>query len=253
MTFLQLTRPDHQPPERRDLAHRVTQELIALKSYVFPAPKQEKEEPIFTPEPSNGSVKDTGDTLNDLLRKAFSYPCEDCADTTPWHYCDACKAEYEKREKEKDDRRRTKHRKWYKERKLRRKRWQTPETCAVCGNKLEKRADAKCCTVACRQKLYRQRKAGMTDKEPTEKQVARKKERDRKARIKLKWKTLWSLPKGSKVIVNGDGNRRYPPGTRLEITGWWGWKISLKTDGEKYGRDFSSRDIDAYDIVPEQK
>src|SRR5215468_1979437 len=133
MTFLQLTRPDHQPPERRDLAHRVTQELIALKSYVFPAPKREKEEPIFTPEPSNGSVKDTGDTLNDLLRKAFSYPCEDCADTTPWHYCDACKAEYEKREKEKDDRRRAKHRKWYNQRKLRQRRYAPKPTCIICG------------------------------------------------------------------------------------------------------------------------
>src|SRR5262249_39195798 len=128
---------------------------------------------------------------------------EDCADTTPWHYCDACKAEYEKREKEKDDRRRTKHRKWYKERKLRRKRWQTPETCALCGNKLEKRADAKCCTVACRHKLYRQRKQIKREektqkkkKKPQKKEGRRKKRPEKKKKNKEKWKLFLFSPKG---------------------------------------------------------
>jgi hypothetical protein len=74
-------------------------------------------------------------------------------------------------------------------------------------------------------------------------------ERERKVRIKLKWKKIWSLPKGSKVVVNAD-TKQFPRGTRLEITGWWGWKIALKGMNKKYRQHyFSSRDIDAYDIV----
>src|SRR5262245_59606472 len=98
---LQLTHPDHQPPERLELAHHVTQELIALKPYVFPAPKRDKPEPIITPTESDESFKGKGSNLKDPLRT--SYPCEDCADAFPRYYCDPCKAEYEKREKEKDD------------------------------------------------------------------------------------------------------------------------------------------------------
>ncbi len=36
---LQLVHPDKHPPERRELATRVTQELLALQPFVFPAPK----------------------------------------------------------------------------------------------------------------------------------------------------------------------------------------------------------------------
>ena len=36
---LKLTHPDHHPPERQELAHRVTQALLALQPFVFPAPK----------------------------------------------------------------------------------------------------------------------------------------------------------------------------------------------------------------------
>ncbi len=42
---LQLVHPDHHPAERRELAKRVTQELLALKPFVFPAPKPEPLEP----------------------------------------------------------------------------------------------------------------------------------------------------------------------------------------------------------------
>ena len=36
---LSLTHPDHHPPEREELARRVTQQLLALQPFVFPAPK----------------------------------------------------------------------------------------------------------------------------------------------------------------------------------------------------------------------
>ena len=44
---LRLTHPDHHPPEREDLARRVTQQLLALQPFVFPAPKPKR--PIFPP------------------------------------------------------------------------------------------------------------------------------------------------------------------------------------------------------------
>ena len=44
------------------------------------------------------------------------FPCPDCADTTPYFYCDACRAEWDKREHEKDELRRAKQREQYKRR-----------------------------------------------------------------------------------------------------------------------------------------
>jgi hypothetical protein len=106
---LQLTHPDHHPPERQQLAHSVTQRLLALQPFVFPAPE---------PKPS-----DSKPSTRERARKPepepepepepFRYPCPDCADTTPYFYCDACKAEWEKREHEEDEARRAKQRAWY--------------------------------------------------------------------------------------------------------------------------------------------
>jgi hypothetical protein len=42
---LKLTHPDHHPLERKELAHRVTQKLLALMPFVFPAPEPEEPEP----------------------------------------------------------------------------------------------------------------------------------------------------------------------------------------------------------------
>ncbi len=38
---IKLTHPDRHPPEHRELAQRVTSELLALRPFVFPAPKPE--------------------------------------------------------------------------------------------------------------------------------------------------------------------------------------------------------------------
>src|SRR4029077_20971510 len=128
--------------------------------------------------------------------------CEDCAETTYSYYCTACKTEQDKRWMADTERDRAKQRKWYKQRKLRRQKYETQEKCVVCGKKLRKRADANCCSPACRQKLYRQRKAGIRDKQPSQKQVARRSERERKARVKLKWDRLQTLDEGSTVVIN---------------------------------------------------
>ena len=246
--------PDHQPPERRELATRVTQELTALKPFVFPAPpKRDPKKSIFAESSRNDSVKANADKLSEALHQMYSYPCQDCAETTPYHYCDACKAEYEKREKEKRERHRARQRKSYRQRKDRERRYGTPQTCVVCSKPLDKRTDAKCCGAACRQKLFRQRKAGMPDKPPSKQQMARRQNQERKANIKAKWKKVYYLPRGSKVVVNGAGSKKYPRGTKLEVSGWWGWKVYLKAEGEQWGQDFNSHDIDAYDIVPENE
>jgi hypothetical protein len=36
---IRLAHPDYHPPERQDLARRVTQQLLALQPFAFPAPK----------------------------------------------------------------------------------------------------------------------------------------------------------------------------------------------------------------------
>jgi hypothetical protein len=112
---LQLTHPDRHPPERRELAERVTQQLLALKPFVFPAPKSEPEQESETP-PSRNAVMSP--------RIGPSFPCELCADISEEFYCDRCKAEHQKREQAKHDqweREReeynAKQRKWYAKRK----------------------------------------------------------------------------------------------------------------------------------------
>jgi hypothetical protein len=249
---LQLVHPDHQPPERRELAQRVTQELTALKPFVFPAPKREVETPA-KPEARDESFKSQGGNLKEPLRKLSSYPCEDCAETTYSYYCTACKTEHDKRWNKDLERDRAKQRKWYKQRKLRKKQYTPLPTCAICGAKFEKkRADAECCSAACRQKLYRQRKAGIRDKQPSQKQVARRQERERKARIKLKWDRLGTLDEGSTVIMNGDGHHKFPRGTKFTLgyaVRWW--RRDVRLDGpRRTSLYFNRRDVDEYDIVP---
>ena len=105
---LSLTHPDHHPPEREELARRVTQQLLALQPFVFPAPKPK--EPIVPTEerPWHKSIKDE--------EPQPRFPCPDCADNVPYYYCDACRAEWNKREHEKAELRRAKQREQYKRR-----------------------------------------------------------------------------------------------------------------------------------------
>src|SRR5262245_7302046 len=79
---LQLTHPDKHPEERKELANRVTQELLALKPFVFPAPK-----PKPPPAPSDISFNPSAGNLNKPSRPA--YPCAECATTIHLYYCDA--------------------------------------------------------------------------------------------------------------------------------------------------------------------
>ena len=146
---LRLTHPDAHPPERSDLANLVTQQLLALQPFVFPAVK-----PVEPHRPSrDGSVKCPPPPLKEPSR----YPCADCASTIPLHYCTVCNAEFEKRSREKWDRHNANQRKWYAQRKTRRARWRHPTPCAACGKDIEgKRKDALFCSTACRQRAHRE-------------------------------------------------------------------------------------------------
>ena len=150
---LALVHPDHQPPERRELAIRVTQELNSLKPYVFPAPKP-AQPLVSTPEPRDGFFKGSSGTCK---KPSQVYPCEDCADHIPKYYCTACKAEFDRRWMAEREHGRAKQREQYKRRKMRRE-WRRPELSCICGAKFKpKRADSKHCSAKCKQKAYRQR------------------------------------------------------------------------------------------------
>jgi hypothetical protein len=96
---LQLTHPDHHPPERRELAQRVTAQLLALQPFVFPAPKPKPQEPVRSGSDSKEAIFE----LTASFRR--SYPCSECADTIPHYYCQACLAEFDRRTQEQSERR----------------------------------------------------------------------------------------------------------------------------------------------------
>jgi hypothetical protein len=151
---LALTHPDKHPPERKVEAQRVTQELLALKPFVFPAPQPE---PPPKPEPRPKKNDDLSKRLNESLSKLYDYPCEDCRDAVPMDYCTACRAEWEKRQQKEFEVRTAKQRAEYAQRRadiLARR----PETiCPVCRKQFTaKRSDARFCSDRCRQKAHRQ-------------------------------------------------------------------------------------------------
>jgi hypothetical protein len=145
---IRLTHPDCQPPERQGLAKRVTQELLALKPFVFPAKKPKIIIP--PPPPRNESIKVQQPGFKEALRA--SYPCKECKSTIPYYYCTPCRAEWDKRSEVKRSQENAKQRKWYAERKARR-----PATlCTTCGVRFRgKRKDAKFCSNNCRQRAHR--------------------------------------------------------------------------------------------------
>jgi hypothetical protein len=150
---VRLTHPDAHPPERRELANRVTEQLLALKPFVFPALKP-KPPPIIDGE-RNGS-SNTDAHIERAVTPPERYPCVECALTIPLHYCTACRVEWEKRYEVEVQQERAKHRKWYAERKARLAKWKRQASCASCGKAIEgKRRDARYCSNACRQRAHR--------------------------------------------------------------------------------------------------
>jgi hypothetical protein len=158
---LALTHPDKHPLERKAEANRVTQELVALKPFVFPAP-----EPESTPKPRSKRADVDNDPSGRLreLPRLREYPCEDCCDTIPLYYCDVCKAEYDNRGQRDFERRTTKQRAKYARRRDRVLACRPPTICSVCLKEFRtKRSDARFCSDRCRQQAHRI-KAPVTDK-----------------------------------------------------------------------------------------
>jgi hypothetical protein len=164
---LKLTHPDHHPPERHELAHRVTQGLLALRPFVFPALK-----PKSPPDPTSRPQARTHEDKPKSSRP--SYPCPDCADTTPYFYCDACRAEYEKRKQEEFERRTAKQRADYKRRRERTLARRPPRRCEACGAQFKRtRTDARYCSDACRQRAHRKASVTAKHNHPGEKMTNR--------------------------------------------------------------------------------
>ena len=148
---LRLTHPDHHPPEREGLARRVTQQLIALQPFVFPAPKPKQ--PLRNEPPRYEFRKVEVRTSKKALLPRF--PCPDCASTVPYFYCDACKTEWDGRQRKQREAVNARQRKWYAERKARKAR-SLSLACHECGASLTgKRKDARFCSTVCRQKAHR--------------------------------------------------------------------------------------------------
>lgn len=145
---LRLTHPDAHPPERQEIANRVTQQLLALQPFVFPAVKPEPPVPPDKASHVTPSWQVPNRTAVEPLRR---YPCTECASAAPMYYCTACRAEYDRRHREElaaiNAKRKARR---IKARQARRK------PCAICGNEFRgKRKDARYCSPACRQRAHR--------------------------------------------------------------------------------------------------
>jgi len=156
---ISLTHPDKHPPERRELATSITGELTVLQPFVFPALKKEQPKPS---KPSKATETTIEHPKEERSKRESRYPCIDCADVVPLDYCDACKAEYERRQQEEFERRTTKQRTQYARRRKELLAMRPPAICAACGEGFKsKRADGRYCSDRCRQKAHRK---SVTDK-----------------------------------------------------------------------------------------
>jgi hypothetical protein len=161
---LKLVHPDMHPPERREQAHRVTQGLLALQPFVFPAPKPkpiERAPPAPSTQPRNGSTSGGEATHQKPLR----YPCPECADSIPMFYCSVCRAEFDRRNQAERERQATLRRNARKRRRALQR-----DVCAACKEIFTgKRKDARCCSAKCRQRVHRRgrdRAAGLPSSPP---------------------------------------------------------------------------------------
>jgi hypothetical protein len=149
---LRLTHPDVHLPERRELASRVTQQLLALQPFVFPAAKPKTDAPY---KPSrDDSVKVSVRNFEKPLHQR--YPCPECSSAVPMDYCTACRAEWDKRRHEEQVLINARQRKWYAQRQARLTTGKPPTPCVACGTVINsKRKDARFCSGACRQRAHR--------------------------------------------------------------------------------------------------
>jgi hypothetical protein len=113
--------------------------------------------------------------VNDLIKPSRAvYPCEDCRDTVPSLYCDACRAQREKElaaKRQRDDQKRKAKNQRQRERYHAVKQWHDrrvkPTQCGTCGKAFKpKRSDAQYCSAACRQRAYVKRDGKVSNAKP---------------------------------------------------------------------------------------
>jgi uncharacterized Zn ribbon protein len=147
---IKIAHPDLHPPERRELAHRTTQGLIALQPFTFPA---EKPKPPAPPSaPSMTRTKPPPSSGPEPKR----YPCKECAADVPYFYCAECKTEWNSRQQKERDRESAKRRRRYLARKSSRLFRMPPKLCACGLDTKSKRKDARFCSDKCRQNAHRE-------------------------------------------------------------------------------------------------
>jgi hypothetical protein len=165
---IKIAHPDLHPLERRDLAHRVTQGLLALQPFTFPAVKPKA--PPTKPAPPRRPMR----SASEAKPARPSYPCAECADTVPYFYCAGCGAEWEKRQQKEREQESAKRRACRARRKERFERYRPP--CAACGVKFKgKRKDARFCSDTCRQNAHRKSvtaKSGVIARPPMSRDTA---------------------------------------------------------------------------------
>lgn len=146
---IRLTHPDCHPPERQDLARRVTAQLLELKPFVFPAPPPKEAKPAAPAGPRSSRA----DALPAIKQ---TYPCAECRSTIPYFYCTTCKIEWDKQQEAKRVIEREKRRRWRANSKARRRGWK-PRLCETCGMELSdnRRIDIRFCSATCRQRGHR--------------------------------------------------------------------------------------------------
>jgi hypothetical protein len=141
---LALTHPDRHPPERADMATRVTAALSALKPLVKPR------QPPPEPAPRNGKTTVAAANVREPVT-----PEHECRYLPLGLRCDECRAKRERQERERKDRENARRR--------RRRaicRGTMIGVCEVCGVGFQaSRRDQVYCSPACRQRAYRNRKA----------------------------------------------------------------------------------------------
>ena len=111
---LRRVHPDIHAPERRELATQVTQQLLALQPFVFPAVKPKPPAPTAG---HNTSFKVP--TRNFEKPSRARYPCAECASVNPFDYCTTCRAEWVERRRKAQVLVNAKQRKWYADRRAR--------------------------------------------------------------------------------------------------------------------------------------
>jgi predicted nucleic acid-binding Zn ribbon protein len=143
--------PSRPAPAATD-ASRVTQQLLALQPFVFPAAKPKTDAPY---KPSrDDSVKVSVRNFEKPLHQR--YPCPECSSAVPMDYCTACRAEWNKRRHEEQVLINARQRKWYAQRQARLTTGKPPTPCVACGTVINsKRKDARFCSGACRQRAHR--------------------------------------------------------------------------------------------------